>query len=131
QSKDPGRILTVSTDAEGHYRFLAPLAGTYTLRAEETGYGEATVNSVILSSSQTRTIDLKLSKPSSPRSVEAPEFFDEPHFKVAGVSDTTNLGGHGSDVVVRTTEGLARDTASLGRSPAISRQSEDAASLAE
>ena len=131
QSKDPGPILTVSTDAEGHYRFLAPLAGTYTLRAEETGYGEATVNSVILSSSQTRTIDLKLAKASSSRSVEVPEFFDEPHFTVAGVSDTTNLGGHGSDVVVRTTEGLARDTASLGRSQTISRQSEDAASPAE
>ena len=131
ESKDPVQTFTASTDSEGHYRFLAPLAGTYTLRAKRAGYGEATAESVVLSPNQTRTIDLKLSKASSSRSVEAPEFFDEPHFTVAGVSDTTNLGGHGSDVVVRTTESLARDTASLGQSQTDFRQSEDSARVAE
>jgi tetratricopeptide (TPR) repeat protein len=32
---------------------------------------------------------------------------------VAGVADATNLGGHGSDTVVRTKEALAKDTVSL------------------
>src|SRR4030081_1201430 len=45
---------------------------------------------------------------SSPAS---PQFYDEPRFTVAGVADTTNLGGHGSDTVVRTKEALAKDTA--------------------
>jgi len=40
-------------------------------------------------------------------------FFDEPHFTVAGVTDTTSLGGHGSDVIVRNREALASATASL------------------
>src|SRR4030081_1370491 len=31
-----------------------------------------------------------------------PPFYDEPQFTVAGVADATNLGGHGSDTVVRT-----------------------------
>jgi tetratricopeptide (TPR) repeat protein len=44
-----------------------------------------------------------------------PEFFDEPQFTVAGVTDPTNLGGHGSDTIVRTKEALATDAASLGR----------------
>ncbi|HWZ83536.1 MAG TPA: tetratricopeptide repeat protein [Terriglobales bacterium] len=46
---------------------------------------------------------------------QAPQFYDEPRFTVAGVTDATNLGGHGSDVVVRTKETLAKDTASLGK----------------
>jgi tetratricopeptide (TPR) repeat protein len=43
-----------------------------------------------------------------------PQFFDQPQFTVAGVTDTTNLGGHGSDTVVRTRNSLAKDTVSLG-----------------
>lgn len=46
-----------------------------------------------------------------------PELFDEPQFTVAGVTDTTNLGGHGSNAVVRTKEALAKDVASLGPPP--------------
>jgi len=57
-----------------------------------------------------------------------PEFFDEPQFTVAGVTDPTNLGGHGSNTVMRTKEALAKDVASLGagsankQSPAIPAQ---------
>ena len=46
----------------------------------------------------------------------SPEFFDEPQFTVAGVTDGTNLGGHGSNTVVRTKESLAKDIASLSPS---------------
>jgi tetratricopeptide (TPR) repeat protein len=44
-----------------------------------------------------------------------PQFYDEPQFTVAGVADTTNLGGHGSDTVTRTKEALAKDTVSLSK----------------
>jgi tetratricopeptide (TPR) repeat protein len=47
--------------------------------------------------------------------VAEPQFYDEPQFTVAGVTDPTNLGGHGSDTVVRTKENLAKDAAALGR----------------
>jgi tetratricopeptide (TPR) repeat protein len=46
---------------------------------------------------------------------QAPEFFDEPQFTVAGVTQATNSGGHGSDIVLRTTEALAKATVSLGK----------------
>jgi tetratricopeptide (TPR) repeat protein len=48
-----------------------------------------------------------------------PEFFDEPQFTVAGVTDVTNLGGHGSNTVLRTKEALAKDVVSLGAASAI------------
>src|SRR6266446_4140773 len=44
-----------------------------------------------------------------------PQFYDEPQFTVAGVADTTNLGGHGSDTVIRTKEALAKETVSLSK----------------
>ena len=47
-----------------------------------------------------------------------PEFFDEPQFTVAGVTDPTDLGGHGSNTVARTKDVLARDVVSLG-SPSV------------
>jgi len=59
----------------------------------------------------------KLTVSQKPGSAAQPEFFDEPQFTVAGVTDTTNLGGHGSNVVVRTKEALAKDVVSLGATP--------------
>jgi tetratricopeptide (TPR) repeat protein len=49
-----------------------------------------------------------------------PEFFDEPAFTVAGVTDTTNLGGHASGMAQpRTTDALTRGIVSLSKeSPA-------------
>jgi tetratricopeptide (TPR) repeat protein len=41
------------------------------------------------------------------------EFSDKPSFTVAGVTDWTNVGGHGSDTKLRTSESLARETAAL------------------
>jgi tetratricopeptide (TPR) repeat protein len=55
---------------------------------------------------------------SSSSSPPKPQFFDKPQFTVSGVTDTTSLGGHGSDTVVRTRETLARETASLGKTSA-------------
>jgi tetratricopeptide (TPR) repeat protein len=46
------------------------------------------------------------------------DFSDEIHFTVAGVADTTNLGGHGSSVaVVANKEAVAEAAASLGKRP--------------
>jgi tetratricopeptide (TPR) repeat protein len=54
--------------------------------------------------------------PASPSSA-TPQFYDSPKFTVSGVTDTTNIGGHGSDTVVRTRESLAKETATLGKNP--------------
>lgn len=57
------------------------------------------------------------SKPAPPSASQpsSPQFFDPPQFTVSGVTDTTSLGGHGSDAVVRTRDSLAKETAALGK----------------
>src|SRR5205814_2107505 len=52
------------------------------------------------------------SRSSSPTTGEM-EFTDKPNFTVAGVMDWNNTGTHGSDVRVRTSEALAKETLAL------------------
>jgi tetratricopeptide (TPR) repeat protein len=88
--------LTTQTDADGVYRFSVP-SGSYKLRAE----GQE--NEAITVTGGTVAVNLTLQ----------PAFFDEPTFTVAGVTDNTYRGGHGSDTVWRSAETLAKSTASL------------------
>jgi tetratricopeptide (TPR) repeat protein len=44
-----------------------------------------------------------------------PEFFDEPKFTVAGVTDTSNPAGHGTATTWRTKEALTKDAVSLSK----------------
>jgi tetratricopeptide (TPR) repeat protein len=125
--------LITHTDSEGEYRFSSLQEGAYTLRAEMND-DAATVSPVSVSRKETRKIDLVLisTKDSEPQGglsgktapgkpdAQAPEFFDEPQFTVAGVTQATNSGGHGSDTVLRTTEALARATVSLSKESAAS-----------
>jgi tetratricopeptide (TPR) repeat protein len=104
---------TAHTDSTGSYRFVALRVGAYRLRAEMTGYSGATVAPVNLAKDQTQDVDLTLI--STKASAQAPDFFDEPQFTVAGVTQAANSGGHGSDVVLRTTEALAKATVSLSK----------------
>jgi tetratricopeptide (TPR) repeat protein len=87
--------LMVQTGAAGIYRFSVP-CGVYTVHTE----GEAAVT---ITAAKTTTVDLTLQ----------PAFFDEAKFNAAGVADYTYRGGHGSDVVFRSAETLAKDTATL------------------
>jgi tetratricopeptide (TPR) repeat protein len=127
------RVQITHTDSEGAYRFAALREGAYTLRAEIKGYGSPIVGPVSLAPKEAKTIDLALAstKASEPQSAlpgtpatgkfaPAPEFFDEPQFTVAGVTQATNSGGHGSDTVLRTTEALAKATVSLSKESAVS-----------
>jgi tetratricopeptide (TPR) repeat protein len=96
-----------TTDSKGSYRIHPSRGGTYTLHAEAGGYAAVTTTSFVLGQAESKKMDLTL-KP-----LEA-EFFDEPNFVVAGVTDPTAHGGHGSDTVLRSTEVLTKETASLG-----------------
>jgi tetratricopeptide (TPR) repeat protein len=121
QAKSESQPLTAHTDSAGTYRFSALHQGVYVLRAELKGYGGATSGSFILGRNETKNIDLTLESPPAGTpgsSASQTEFFDEPGFTVAGVTDSTNLGGHGSNTTARTKEALAKDTVSLGKSQA-------------
>jgi tetratricopeptide (TPR) repeat protein len=114
-------ILTVHTDSAGAYLFSTVRPGTYILRAGKAGYDQVDSSPFVLATKETRMIGLTLNVASvaaaGASSEKLPEFFDEPRFTVAGVTDTTNLGGHGSDVVTRNREALAQATAGLSKQP--------------
>lgn len=67
------------------------------------------------SSAEQSSIQKPAEVPADPNSsANQPQFYDEPHFTVAGVTDTTTLGGHGSSpTIIRNTESLVRAAASL------------------
>jgi tetratricopeptide (TPR) repeat protein len=120
QAKDDTQAQTANTDSKGNYRFQGLNAGEYSLRAEMPGYLNSGIPSIFLEPGKTKILNFTLA-PSVPGKTSAsaasrpPEFFDQPQFTISGVTDTTNLGGHGSDTVSRTRETLAKDTASLGK----------------
>ena len=114
-------VISGHTDSNGVYSFSAIHAGAYTMRAEKEDVGKTSVGVVNLEPKESRTIDLTLEhdKTTARRNSAAPPaFFDEPHFTVAGVTDTTNLGGHGSDTIIRNREALAAETAALRKETA-------------
>jgi tetratricopeptide (TPR) repeat protein len=105
------------SDRQGHYRFAAIPAGSYTLRATKPGYREKSEGPFAVQQNELKSVELQLSQGESSASAKdalsSLEFSEEPHFNVSGVTDPTNLGGHGSDTVLRTKEALAKDTVAL------------------
>jgi len=123
ESGDRGHKFTVQSDSQGRYRFEAVPPGSYELRAIKSGYGIAKDGPFVLQKAESKSLQLRLAAEDAGASgtdkAAAVKFSDEIHFNVAGVSDPSNLGGHGSDTVLRTKETLAKETASLGREAAI------------
>lgn len=114
-------VQTTHADAAGAFHFSGLREGSYTLRAEMSGFGQTIAGTVSLAPKETKKIDLTLMPTkASGAKAPAPEYFDEPQFTVAGVTQATSAGGHGSDTVLRTTEALARATVSLSKEPAAS-----------
>ncbi len=128
QLKDSTQTQTVHTDQEGKYVVAALSGGVYFLRAEMAGYSDAEIPALFIAPNEAKNIDLTLpaaKAESHSVSARSPQFFDEPQFTVAGVTDTTSLGGHGSDTIVRARETIAKETVSLGKPPAGTAQTGD------
>jgi Tfp pilus assembly protein PilF len=116
-----GRTATSVTDLTGHYAFRNLSSSTYMLRVQKAGYREATQGPIALKAGETSTASIQLSEEPAAANTTAKnatpgmEYSDEPNFTVAGVSDPSNVGGHGSNVTLPTKEALAKDTASLAK----------------
>ena len=106
--------LSSQTDSDGNYfmSFLGP--STYSGHAEAAGYEPASFGPFTFAENQLRILDITLraKEPEQRGSLSPPEFFDQPQFTIAGVTDTTNLGGHASGMT-GPTESLAKDVGSL------------------
>jgi tetratricopeptide (TPR) repeat protein len=113
-----GRTRATVTDADGHFRFDGVGPSTYMLRVQKPGYRDGTEGPFATVRGETKSFTLQMaaekdSAPGKP-AAQAMEYSDEPQFTVAGISDPSNVGGHGSNVTLPTKEALARQTASLG-----------------
>ena len=114
QPKGSPPSVTTTTGADGHYSFDRLSTGSYSLHAAKNGYRAAEIPSVVITAGEAPTEDLVLEVDP----IAAPQFFDQPQFTVSGVTDTTSLGGHGSDTVVRTRDSIAKDAATLSKAGA-------------
>jgi tetratricopeptide (TPR) repeat protein len=121
EEKATAASVETKTKADGTFSFLTLRPGTYTVRAESVGMRASASASLLLSAGQKKQIDLVLESlqanqspsPAKFASTTAMEFDDKPSFTIAGVTDWTNVGGHGSDTKLRTSESLAKETTSL------------------
>jgi tetratricopeptide (TPR) repeat protein len=114
--------VETKTNAAGAFAFTTLTPGRYLLSAEKSG--QKSRDTIVLASpdGDRKEIDLILdvsadirSEPKTPPSSpsQAMKFSDEPNFTIAGVTDWTAVGGHGSDSALRTSEDLARETLTL------------------
>jgi tetratricopeptide (TPR) repeat protein len=115
ERKDFPGVKEAKTSATGAFAFSALPEGSYTLSAEKSGVHSHSAIVAASSGGTQKPVDLVLDPASTaaPSSTPAMEFADKPNFTVAGVTDWTAVGGHGSDATLRTSEALARETSTL------------------
>jgi tetratricopeptide (TPR) repeat protein len=116
QAKTAPEDLIVRSDANGTYSIPSLRRGTYTLRAVMTNFSDAVYGPFELGPDEIKKVDLVL------KAAPSVEFFDEPKFNVAGVTNYSYFGGHGSEPVKRSNEALVKETASLGKDAPASRE---------
>lgn len=119
---------------DGSFKLTIDHDGTYTVRAEKSGWMGDQSDPIELPRDANKRVELVMensrnqsadsgtgttANPAPARNATPPnaangiEFSDEPNFTVAGVTDRSNLGLHGSDTTARTSDTLARETALL------------------
>ncbi len=110
------------SDAAGAFAFPGIRPGTYTVTLQKSGFRDAIGDSINLSPAEKKHCEfvLQASVPSSSVASAAAspsaagiELDDRPNFTVAGITDSTGSGGHGSETRMRTGETLARETLNL------------------
>ena len=112
QLQGEAHILNGRTDIHGRYRFTALHPGTYALRTEMAGYGSTSLEPFIVLAGKAKS--LKLTLPPAQNSSGSLQFFDEPQFTIAGVTDPTNLSGHGSNATAPAKDELTKEVVTLG-----------------
>ncbi len=114
EKKNSSGTMETKTNVIGAFTFSSLSIGNYRLSAGKSGAHSRTVD-IALSEKDMEKVDLVLqgAGSSSAPGAQAMEFVDQPNFTVAGVTDWTAVGGHGSDSTLRTSESLASETAAL------------------
>jgi len=107
------------TGPDGRFVLSLSEPGSYVVTAEKPGWRTVTTPALIFSAGEKKRIDLNLENSESVHPATASslsgsmKLHDEPTFVVAGVTDGTNMGGHGSNTTRLTSDALAKDTVAL------------------
>ena len=115
----PAALATTSS-SDGSFSFAQLPAASFRITARKADLRSQVTP--VAASTQPQPLLLVL----TPESPQAMEFADKPDFTVAGITDWTAVGGHGSDATLRTSEALARETATLKPNGAASVQVDEA-----
>lgn len=115
EKKGSRDIVETKTSATGGFEFSSLSSGNYRLSAEKSGLHSRSADVMASAGKSSEKVSLVLhGSESAPASgAQAMEFTDKPNFTIAGVTDWTAVGGHGSDSALRTSESLASETAAL------------------
>jgi tetratricopeptide (TPR) repeat protein len=102
-----------TSDSGGAFHFRNLAAGRYRLTAGSSAEHKLTSDWIDVVSGTTARVELRLDderEESSTALSQAMQFADDPRFTIAGITDWTAAGGHGSDASLRTSEALTRET---------------------
>ncbi len=127
----------MTTDSSGSFQCPSLQPGSYTVLADKQGARSDSL-SVIVTKGSHQNVRLVLhvtgtaqagNEASLGQVAGGMDFVDKPTFTVAGVTDWTAVGGHGSDATLRTSEELNREALALrAAQPATAHVSDDKAS---
>jgi tetratricopeptide (TPR) repeat protein len=114
-------LARTQTRVDGAFVFGSVRAGAYTVKVEKSGFHDAVDDSIKLVGPETKRCEFVLrtlaeasaSSAGTGNTSTGIELDDRPNFTVAGITDSTGSGGHGSETRMRTGEGLARETVNL------------------
>ena len=115
QEPDSERRETTTNEA-GEFAFSGLAVGAYAIKLEKSGFLELAPDPIQLSPAEKKHCEFVLQNSSWANSTGAAakfEFDDQPHFKIAGVTDSAGSGGHAAETRLRTGEVLAKDTLNL------------------
>lgn len=108
-----------TTDASGKFLFTHLKPGSYLIQATTEGR-KSSPNKVTVVKGKSQNLVLKIdavneSQQSLKFQASSPsiEFSDKANFAIAGVTDWTAVGGHGSDATLRTSEEVSREALTL------------------
>lgn len=109
----PAKSFASQTGADGNFSLPSLPLGNYTLQVAAAGFTSTSFSSISIGP-ESKTFDVSLQPANANGSSASPQFFDPPQFTVSGVTDTTNIGGHGSGPITRNRESVEKDVTSLG-----------------
>lgn len=117
---DGMKVVQTETDSSGEFLIRSVKPGSYTIHAASHGL-ESKRSTFVVAKDSRQNITIMLNSPGAPdtsgvgsaESSDGITFLDKPSFAVAGVTDWTAVGGHGSDATLRTSEELNREALAL------------------